>query len=71
MHVLEKIPSLSRYVKTIYPNLDEMVKKLLAKNPEERSIDLTEVIYELTKWERQSIQVRLLQVDPGKAVASS
>lgn len=67
-HLNQPPPKMRQYVKTVNPDLDELVTRLLAKKPEERPDNLTTVVYELTKWERQVTQIRTLQVDPGKPV---
>ena len=38
-------------VKTISPDLDAVVLRMLAKKREDRFQDMTSVIYELSKWE--------------------
>ncbi len=64
-HLREPAPPMRTWVKTISPELDSMVLKMLAKKPEDRFPDITSVSYELSKWEKKDTQIRIRQVEPG------
>lgn len=66
-HLKEPPPPLRTWVKTISPELDTMVLKMLSKKPEDRFPDITSVSYELSKWEKKNTQIRIRQVEPGDA----
>ncbi|MHC4607747.1 MAG: serine/threonine protein kinase, partial [Planctomycetota bacterium] len=53
MHLREPAPPMNSHVKTISSDLENFVKKMLAKLPVNRYQSMTSVIYELYKWERK------------------
>jgi serine/threonine-protein kinase len=59
---------LRSHVKTIAPELEVMVLKMMEKDPAKRFQDMTSILYELSKWEKKTTLLRIRQVDPGKAV---
>jgi serine/threonine protein kinase len=66
-HVKEPPPPMRTFVKTISPELDALVARMLAKAPEDRFQDMTTVLHELSKWEKKDTVIRLRQVEPGKS----
>ena len=61
-HLNEPVPSMRRLIPTISSDLDELVRKLLAKRRKDRFQDMTTILYELDKWTRKSTGLRLQQV---------
>ncbi|MBI2899341.1 MAG: serine/threonine protein kinase [Planctomycetes bacterium] len=66
-HLKEPPRPMRTWVKTLAPELDNLVLKMLSKKPEDRFPDMTAVNYELSKWEKKDTQIRLRQVEPGNA----
>jgi len=64
-HVKEPPMPMRSHVKTLSPDLDAIVLKMLAKRREDRFPDMTSVIYELSKWEKKDTVIRLRQVEPA------
>jgi serine/threonine protein kinase len=65
-HVKEPPQPMRSHVKTISPDLDAMVLKMLSKRREDRFQDMTSLIYEMSKWEKKDTVIRLRQVEPAK-----
>ena len=65
-HCSEAPRPMREHVKTLSPDLDLFVLKMLAKKREDRFQDMTSVIYELSKWEKKDTVIRLRQVEPAK-----
>ncbi len=65
-HVKEPPQPMRSHVKTLSPDLDAIVLKMLAKRREDRFPDMTSVILELSKWEKKDTVIRLRQVEPAK-----
>ncbi|MBI3272625.1 MAG: protein kinase [Planctomycetes bacterium] len=57
-HLVATAPSLRSVDQGISPEIDEMVAKLLAKDPKERFEDLTPVIIQLRKSEKREEEIR-------------
>jgi serine/threonine protein kinase len=65
-HCKEPPMPIRSHVKTLAPELDAMAARMLAKKREDRFQDMTEVIYELSRWEKKDTVIRLRQVEPAK-----
>jgi len=65
-HVKEPPRPMRDHVKTISPDLDAVVMKMLAKRREDRFQDMATVILELSRWEKKDTVIRLRQVEPAK-----
>jgi serine/threonine-protein kinase len=66
-HLKAPPPSIRSIVPTVDQELEAMVLKAMAKNPDDRFPDMTAILYELSKWEKKTTIIRVRQVDPGKA----
>ena len=65
-HLKEPVPSMRTWVKTLAPELDAVVLKMLAKKKEDRWPDMKTVYYELAKWEKKDTVIRVRQLGPLK-----
>jgi serine/threonine-protein kinase len=65
-HLKEPPAPLRSFVKTLSPELDAIVLRMLEKKPADRFPDMTTAIYELTKWEKKDTVIRLRQVEPAR-----
>ncbi len=65
-HLKEPAPSMRTWVKTLAPELDAVVLKMLAKKKEDRWPDMKTVYYELAKWEKKDTVIRVRQLGPLK-----
>ncbi len=65
-HIREPATPMKHIVKTIAPELDQVVLRMLAKKPEDRYQDMASVLFELSKWEKKDTVIRLRQVEPAK-----
>jgi serine/threonine-protein kinase len=61
-HLRERPAPMNTYVKTIDPELDAFVQRLLAKRPESRFQTMSEVLHGLSAWIRRDTVTRLRQV---------
>lgn len=61
-HIKGPPPKMRTFVETISEGLEELIQKMLAKNPDNRFQDMTTILYELSKWERQDTEIRIKQV---------
>ncbi len=61
-HLRERPAPMSTYVKTIAPELDAFVQRLLAKSPAARFQSMNEVLHELSCWIKRDTVTRLRQV---------
>lgn len=64
-HCDERPIPMSALVPTVAPELDKLVLRLLAKNPDHRFPDMSSVIQELARWIKQPTVLRLKQIQPG------
>ncbi|MBI2931597.1 MAG: serine/threonine protein kinase [Planctomycetes bacterium] len=65
-HVTEPPPSIRSIVRTVAPELDAVVQRMMAKKAQDRFPDMASIIYELSKWEKKDTQVRIQQVEPAR-----
>jgi serine/threonine protein kinase len=65
-HLKEPVPPMRTWVKTLAPELDAVVLKMLAKKKEDRWPDMKTVYYELAKWEKKDTVIRVRQLGPLK-----
>jgi serine/threonine protein kinase len=65
-HVKDPAPPMRNFVRTMAPELDDLVARMLSQRPEDRFPDMTSVIYELGKWEKKDTVVRMRQVEPAR-----
>jgi serine/threonine-protein kinase len=65
-HCSEAPRPMRELVKTLSPDLDLFVQKMLAKKRENRFQDMATVLVELSKWEKKDTVIRLRQVEPAK-----
>ena len=65
-HVKEPPPPIRKFVKTLAPELEAFIARLLSKRREDRPQSMTDVIFELSRWEKKDTVVRLKQVEPAK-----
>ncbi len=65
-HVKEPAPPIRNFVKTLSPDLEAFLAKLLSKKREDRCADMTTVICELSRWEKRDTVIRLRQVEPAR-----
>jgi len=64
-HLEERPIPMSAIVPTMAPELDKLVLRLLAKNPDHRFPDMSSVMQELSRWIKQPTVLRLKQIQPG------
>ncbi len=65
-HLSEPAAPLRTHVKTLSPELEAIVLRMLEKKPANRFPDMTTVIYELSRWEKKDTVIRLRQVEPAR-----
>jgi len=65
-HLKEPPLSMRSHVKTLAPELDALICRMLGKRRDDRFQDMGEVLYELAKWEKKDTVMRLRQVEPAK-----
>ncbi len=66
----EDPPPMRTFVKTISPHLEKFCARLLAKRREDRFPDMSAVLHELSKWEKQDTEVRSRQVERSKSTTN-
>ncbi len=64
-HLRETPPPLKTHQATIAPDLELFVLRMLQKSPERRPQSMTEVVFELSKWEKKDTVVRRRQIRPS------
>jgi serine/threonine-protein kinase len=68
MHLRETPPPLKNHQPSIAPDLELFVLRMLQKSPDRRPQSMTDVIHELSKWEKKDSVVRRKQIRPTPAV---
>jgi serine/threonine-protein kinase len=68
MHLRQTPPPLKTHQPSIAPDLDLFILKMLQKAPERRPQMMTEVIHELSKWERKDTVFKRKQIRPTPPV---
>lgn len=61
-HLKQAPPPMSRYLERPDPDLENLLRNLLAKKPKDRPEDWTKIMFELTRWERKATQIRMIPV---------
>lgn len=63
-HLSQLPPPMSNYLESPDSALESLLGRMLAKKPGERPMDWTQIIFELTNWERKATQIRTLSTAP-------